>query len=82
MIFLHLFFMSNTHLLAAYAGDGVKGGSQDVLYDTLDGKAPYVECQDCGRDDEKPQLALDATALKEHRGNGADGVRHRGGTVD
>ena len=36
-----------------------------MLYGTLDSKAPEVECQDCGRDDNKPQSALDAVALKE-----------------
>jgi len=37
-----------------------------VLYGTLDSKAPDIECQDCGRDDDKPRSALDAAALKEH----------------
>ena len=42
-----------------------------MLYGTLDGKAPDVECQDCSRGDDTQQSALDTAALKEHHGNGS-----------
>ena len=46
-------------------GTASTGGSLDVLYGTQYGKVPDVKSQDCGYDNDKPQLALDAVALNE-----------------
>ena len=58
--FSFTFFSCLTHAsLLTAQGTVSTGGLRDVLYGTLDGKASDVESQDCGRNDDKPQLVPD-----------------------